>query len=152
MAVSSEKDGTRICHEPVARRKNGQLLKASNPKTIQHNNEQIIIESKLEIVDRMLPSVLKFLVLRLLGLSFFRSIKFVNLTKIFLVKLLITRRGKSLGVVSRKIDLKNATAEDVLLTSCHNDTVLVTNLRNFSPAHMASQGYWQRIDDTTLKS
>ena len=94
----------------------------------------------------MLPSPIKFIVLRLLSITAFKSLSLGNLVKRLLVKILLSESGKAVGRVERTIIFSTGKISDKVLSG---DVKLILNNKGFSPFHMASQGYWQMSDDTS---
>ena len=141
-----DSDGNnRVFEEPVARDCRGHILRPVRGILKSQSQDQIKIESELEISERMLPTAFKFIILRALSLTLFRSVVLGNFVKYVLVSLLISDGKAVKGRVSRTINITNGTFHDVLLSG---KVELVENSRFFSPMHMASQGYWQVSDDT----
>lgn len=131
--------------EPAAVGSKGQVLRPVRGTFHSQSSTVMIIEAELEPVERMLPSPFKFIVLRILSLTFFRSTFLGNWVKRLMAKLLMSEGKTVKGRVRRTIDLQSGTSSDVILDG---DAVLIENPRSFSPLHMASQGYWQVSDDT----
>ncbi len=141
-----KEDSTKINPEPVAKGSNGQILKSVRGKVTAYSSDKIIIQSDLEVVERMLPSPIKFIVLRLLSITAFKSLSLGNLVKRYLVKILLSESGKTVGRVERTIIFSTGQISDKVLSG---EVKLIPNNKGFSPFHMASQGYWQMSDDTS---
>lgn len=135
--------------EPAARQPDGKVLRPVRGRVVKHSEAEMIIHADLEPVQRMLPTPQRFIVLRLLALTIFRSTPLGNQVKKALAKLLMSETGKSRSTVERKIDLECATITDRIT---EGDAVLLESPYRFSPMHMASQGYWQVGDDTAIES
>lgn len=145
MAVSSDTTGTRVLAEPVAVTRHGKVLRSVGGTLVSESADEIHVEADLVLAERMLPSAAKFLILRLLSLTLFRSLRGGNFVKVGLARLLLGTRGKSGGRVARRINLADGTATDCVLSG---DATLLAHTSHFSPMHMASQGYWQVSDDS----
>jgi len=107
--------------------------------------DRISVRFGLMPVVRPVPGAFDFVILRLLSITLFRSLYLGNLVKRALARFLISRSPRPVGNIVRNIKL----GEDLSI----NDTIeepadfrQVSNTRNFSAIHMASQGYWQRND------
>jgi hypothetical protein len=149
LTKNSSDSSTVINPGPVAKTDNGKVLRAVRGKLISYSRDKMIIKSDLEIIERMLPSPIKFIILRVLSLTIFRSVRLGNSIKKLLAKLLILENGKNYGSVERTIIFSTGVATDKILSG---DVKLITNTDGFSPSHMASQAYWQVSDDTSSKS
>ena len=136
---------TRVTREPVARTKDGVLLRPVRGKIIRRSEVELVIVADLEPVQRMLPSPLKFWVLRSLAMTVFRSLWLGNLVKRGLATLLLSERNTSKGSVRRTIRYAGGNCLDQIVAG---EVTLIDNADGFSPMHMASQGYWQVGDDT----
>lgn len=108
--------------------------------------DSVQIDSTISAMPKQLPTPLKFIVLRMLCLSFFRISLVREWSKQLLVRLLITK-SKTWPVENhRHIQLgENLNVEDT------NQLPRGYQLRpvntEFVPIHMASQGYWQVQDE-----
>ncbi len=104
------------------------------------------ISSDLRPARAQLPTPFRFIILRILSLTFFRTVALGNTIKKALAAFLVTKVPKAKGRVTRLITL----GHDLNL----QDTVQApagykqTKASKFRAIHMASQGYWQRSDDT----
>ena len=106
----------------------------------------MIIQSELEPVKQILPSPLKFIILRTLSITVFRSKILGNLVKQLLARILLSENKKTIGRVERHIFLSTGIVTDKILSG---DIELIADARGFIPSHMASQGYWQVSDDSS---
>ncbi|HLE10822.1 MAG: hypothetical protein A2504_11755 [Bdellovibrionales bacterium RIFOXYD12_FULL_39_22] len=113
---------------------------------ISINGDKIITKINLVLHSQMLPSPIKFLILRFLNLTLMRIPFFLNLIKKILVRLLITKQQKVISTAMREFDL----AQEVPLVKdiCQSDYKNISGNGPFYAIHMASQGYWQVSDDT----
>jgi hypothetical protein len=124
---------------------------ASSQAYDQHNNlqqegDQLKITSQITVMPKQLPSPLKFLLLRLLCLTAFRSIALREWIKRRLVEILITRRQQWPVSNLRTIRLgETITVED--RTNLPAGYQRIENAGAFVPIHMASKGYWQIQDE-----
>ena len=114
-------------------------------KLIYTKDYKVLIESNLIPFEIIYPSVLKFLLLRLLCISLMRNRHFNIFVKRVLVKLLVLREKKGVAVARREINLKDSSYHDYWV---ENPRLLeFTCVPKFYATHMASQGYWQLSDD-----
>ena len=116
------------------------------------NNCVTRIESTLQVIapftamPRQMPGPLKFLMLRLLGLSAFQSRILREWTKRRLVSLLITRKSTWRVCNKRMIHLgPDLSIQDSVQNVSGYQLIPVPG--SFVPIHMASQGYWQIQDE-----
>lgn len=149
MTVTPDAGMTQVRPEPTAQTPDGVVLRPVRGAITKQTDDVMVIEADLEQVERMLPTPLKFIVLRLLSLTAFRSARLGNQVKRMLAKLLLSEKGKSSGRIERTIALAAGTVTDKIISG---DARIIGAPRGFSPMHMASQGYWQVSDDTTPKS
>lgn len=107
--------------------------------------DTVTIKSALRPVTRQLPSPFRFIILRCLSLTVFRSITLGNLTKRLLAALLVTGLPKAKGSVTRRITLGPDLQidDETQAPSGYTSKPAPT----FRAIHMASQGYWQASDD-----
>jgi hypothetical protein len=107
--------------------------------------DTVTLKSALRPVTRQLPSPFRFIILRCLSLSVFRSITLGNLTKRLLAALLVTGLPKAKGRVIRRITLGAdlQVDDDTQAPAGYTPATAPT----FRAIHMASQGYWQASDD-----
>lgn len=147
MSVSSPDKGTQIIPEPAAHNNQGTVLRPVRG-TLEEARQTLVITAELEPVQRMLPTPFKFVVLRILSLTVFRSTWLGNIVKQLLAKLLMSENNHTVCSVIREIDLKAATVSDRLSPDGSDAIELFENASGFSPSHMASQGYWQVNDDS----
>ena len=135
----------------VAKSLNGKIYTSFNTqaleiKKLKFNKNTIQANFKLLCVNYQFSTPIKFIMLRFLSITFFKSLFIGNIIKKFLAKYLIKRRNESNFIVIRnyklgkKFFVKNNTLQDKKLKILKND-------RNFSNMHMASQGYWQLNED-----
>jgi hypothetical protein len=122
-----------------------QLTTAHDIVNISLDTNNMTLTFPLLPVKRPIPGPFDFIVLRLLSITLFRSLKLGNLIKIALVKLLIKRKLTSVGHVNREFHFgENFKIRDTIIGM--RDTKSIGDARHFSAIHMASQGYWQRGD------
>lgn len=116
---------------------------------IDESTNEISVKYDLSKVERPQQSPFKFIVLRFLSLTLFRSVRTGNFLKLLLANYLIFRKSKPVARVTRKFCLGNNFYIDDREESGGLD--LITAQRNFFPKHMASQGYWQRNDEVNYR-
>ena len=105
----------------------------------------ISLQYSLLPVKRPLPGPLNFIILRLMSITVFNFLQLGNLVKKLLVYLLISRKPKAVGLVTRNFKLgREFEINDSI--KCTMDLQQLKETRHFSAIHMASQGYWQRND------
>jgi hypothetical protein len=145
-------DGTRafIDTGAVARTRRAELFttqayRIDNKMQIEAN--RITIIAPLTAVKQRLPTPLQFWFLRLLNLTVMRNSIVASWVKRQLARLLITRRGRAVGLNRRTIDLgvQFTISDEWEKPAGSLERVAVT--QPFSVIHMASQGYWQRQDE-----
>lgn len=142
----SRSDGLVALHcDPAAQATDGQVLRPVTGRIVTETADLITIEADLEPVQRMLPTPFKFVVLRVLSLTVFRWLALGNWVKRTLARVLMQETGKVVGQVRRQIDLDAGTVTDEITAGTAQ---LIEDTRQFSPKHMASQGYWQTRDDS----
>ena len=136
----------------VARDQKGRLY---STQTYQANSKitldkgKIAIDSHLVLLRKKLPSPYQFILLRILNLTLMRSTVIRNWIKKRLVRYLIT--GKTMTKVQNRrtisLDEKfNVTDEWI----GHSNGFKRIDLKSpFAAIHMASQGYWQKQDDSS---
>lgn len=134
----------------VARGSNGnvyssQLSVANDISGIEPDAEKIVMNFSMLPVKRPIPGAVDFIILRFLSITLFRSLWLGNLIKIALTKLLIKRKFRPAGLVTRNYTLGEHFSIDDSIEGI-SDSHQLTNTRHFSAIHMASQGYWQRQD------
>lgn len=105
------------------------------------------LHARLREFHQELPTPARFLVLRVLNLSVMRVPMIGEWVKRLLVRLLVTRRGRSAGEVVRELRFAPELSCDdhVEGAAAAWPAMPVTPLH--STLHMASRGYWQRGDD-----
>lgn len=116
---------------------------------VRFEDERTIeITNNIRVVKRPLPTPLRFIVLRILSLSVFRSVKLGNVVKVFLAKYLVNRKDTSVGKCTRTLRLaSNCMHEDKV-----TEGIRPIEVNGFRPIHMASQGYWQAADDRQIEN
>lgn len=148
-AVISVRQGGRIVSDghhisAYVGRLNRALYTTRAGRIVSQTSDQMIIQSDVIPVKRMMPSALKFIILRMLSLSVFLYAPLGNKIKLILAKLLVNPKPKPVGICRRTITLDTMHVSDevkgITLTA-------IDQKDGFSPTHMASQGYWQRSDD-----
>tara|TARA_A100001015_G_scaffold319287_1_gene441711 strand:- start:546 stop:2126 length:1581 start_codon:yes stop_codon:yes gene_type:complete len=113
---------------------------------VKITDKQIEIQAKIKPVRCLSPSPFQFGILRFLNVSIMRVPFFREFIKKMLAYLLITAKGKSMGVNIRTIELsEQLSIKDHLETSKALSQMDVKH--PFTAIHMASQGYWQKQDD-----
>lgn len=146
LRISPQNHLRKLEHEPAAYDHKERLLCSKNGRVLSFKNNKLIIESELHPVQRMLPSALKFIVLRIISLTIFHSLYGGNLIKRMLAGILLKTNGQPTGFIKRTIDLETGVIDDRIKNT---QITSLKNTKGFSPMHMASQGYWQVFDDTT---
>ena len=147
LRIPLKKNGKREFHcEPVGRDDDYKILCAKQGRVIRYQGDRLEVRADLYLVKRMMPSPIKFIILRLLSLSVLHSIQGGNWVKQALAQLLLKTTGEPKGHVIRRIDLDEGEVNDEV-----RDTAFypLERTKGFSPSHMASQGYWQASDDST---
>lgn len=115
-------------------------------QTLSNMEDRILIKHRISAMPKKLTSPLKFLVLRILCFTVFRSSRIREFTKRLLVKYLITKPkpwpiwnereillGENLKIIDQ-CDLKKGYKKIIVQDA-------------FVPIHMASKGYWQINDE-----
>jgi hypothetical protein len=121
-----------------------QAFSPENPG--QLDGDRLTVDAGVGPMPKQLPTPLKFLALRLLCVTFFRSYHLRERVKQWLVWLLITRRQRWPVRNRRTIHLGPDLAISDELTMA-NGFVRENAPRAFISIHMASQGYWQCQDE-----
>ena len=117
-------------------------------QTLNINDNCVLIKHRISAMPKKLTSPFKFLVLRILCLTFFRFSSIREFTKRLLVKYLITKPKPWRIWNVREILLgENLKIIDQCDSKRGYEKVEVKN--PFVPIHMASQGYWQIQDEKT---
>ena len=135
----------------VVKSDNGKLFtsfntKATNIEKLKFNSKEINVNFKLSIINYQYPKPIQFIILRILSLTFFKSLYIGNLIKKFLANYLIKKRKNSNVKVNRGYILgKHFKVLNKVLGQ--NKFKILNNNKYFSNMHMASQGYWQISDD-----
>lgn len=140
--LAYENAGT-LCMKQGARPLTSQFV--DDTATCHITETEVHITSALRPVQQQLPTAFRFIILRLLSLTAFRSVVLGNLIKRILAALLVTKLPKPHGTVVRHIKLGHA-----LFVHDTPDAPSGYHCRNvpkFRAIHMASQGYWQLSDD-----
>lgn len=108
---------------------------------VEFGVDTIKMQIPLVCHSQMLPSPMKFLLLRILNLTLMRSSIFSKIIKKFLVKILIQKKQKTIFYGRRCFDLfcRFPLVEDVAEIGWKSQT----SIKPFYAIHMASQGYWQ---------
>ena len=120
--------------------------KALNIAKLKFNARKLEVNFKLSVTNHQYPTPIKFIILRVLSLTVFKSLYIGNLIKISLANYLIKKRKISNVEVKRSYMLgKNFKVLNKI--SEQNKFKVLENNKNFSNMHMASQGYWQISDD-----
>lgn len=105
-------------------------------------SESYLLKASVRKVSRPRPDAFRFVVLRLLCLSVFRSVAIGNWIKRALVKYVITGKVRSVAVVERSIHLGG----DLVVTDVSDSFLEPIEAAGFKSTHMASMGYWQEGD------
>lgn len=123
-----------------------QIYQLSNQICIEKN--KVIIVAPLSALDKRLPGSFSFLLLRLACVTVMRNLFLSNLVKKALVKFLIT--GKRASVVCNCRTINFGPDIKIIDKWQGNDGGFerVEARPSFCAIHMASQGYWQKQDDT----
>lgn len=135
-----------VINPPLIRTKNSAILSGGfiDPSIELHESEQqISFDCHLKKLSRPQQSALKFLILRTLSVSAFRSLILGNYIKILLAKYLVNKQPKTVLSIKRTIEL----GDNLKITDSLPENTESINVENFKPIHMASQGYWQVGDD-----
>ncbi|MEE8057573.1 MAG: hypothetical protein V3T17_07030 [Pseudomonadales bacterium] len=140
--TEGNKGTTEICAF-VGRDKSGKMVSSQyfDDKAtwiIQENQCKLI--SPLCAVNRPKPDAFRFMILRILSLTIFRSLWGGNWVKRALVRFLVTAKSTSKGQVERTIEL------GACFSIVDEAPGFVESIpaKGFKPTHMASMGYWQR--------
>ena len=133
----------------VIRNSKGQLGSTqafNNNNNIELDGNILTIESTFVPMPKRLPNPLQFIVLRLLGITFFRFRILREWVKQLLVRLLISPQKKWPIKNKRKIILGlDLSVSDT--SSLPEGYTKFENPGQFVSVHMASQGYWQIQDE-----
>lgn len=141
------KERPEAIYPPCLKLKNGKLLSGGfyeHGAEFIASSEGIQLLCSMKKLSRPIPSALKFLVLRVLSLSVFFSMRMGNCVKILLVKYLVNKKTKTVLSIKREIQFKN---DNLIILDAIPETAEEVHLKNFQPIHMASQGYWQIGDE-----
>lgn len=112
------------------------------------DGEKIRLKSSLYRVNRPKPDAFRFIVLRVLSLTAFRSLYLGNVVKKLLVKMLVTGKSKKMGHVEREMIV----GESIKVTDRSSLQLVDITDASFKPVHMASMGYWQLSDTAFTES
>ncbi len=109
-------------------------------------DKEVAVYSDVTAMTKKLPTPTEFIILRILGVTFFRSYRFREFVKRRLVNLLITKKAYWPVSNCRRITLgeKLEVEDNVTLPEGFSK---VEQLGSFISIHMASQGYWQIQDE-----
>ena len=115
-------------------------------QTLTINENRILIKHRMSAMPKKLTSPLKFLALRILCFTVFRSSRIREFTKRLLVKYLITKpRPWPIWNVREILLGENLKIIDQCDPRVGYKKIVVND--PFVPIHMASQGYWQINDE-----
>ncbi|MCX7734254.1 MAG: hypothetical protein N2254_05765 [bacterium] len=120
-----------------------------NPNNkIELKDNKVIIISQFTEMNKRLPTPIQFIILRILNITLMRNVAIGNLIKKKLVQMLITGKKKIQVINKRTIELgEKITIKDQLIGDMSKFKVL-DKIKRFGAIHMASQGYWQKGDDS----
>jgi hypothetical protein len=108
--------------------------------------DKIIVQSAVSPMPKKLPSVLEYIILRIMCISVFKISYLRELVKKILVYLLITRKKEWPVSNIRSFVLgQDLSYNDSI--SYQNKYRIITTPNYFVAIHMASQGYWQKQDE-----
>lgn len=133
----------------VFRNKYGALASTQSYNTRNQfvlSEDKVTIESPIIEMPKKSPTPFQFLILRILGLTFFRSYHLRELVKQFLVRLLITRKRNWSFTNKRNIYF----GPEIKVNDESNTPKAfkkINGIKRFVSIHMASQGYWQIQDE-----
>lgn len=116
---------------------------AGPARAVQADDGAIAFEIGMRPIGQMLPTPLRFVLLRIANLTLMRWRPAAELVKRWLVTLLVTRGGRPRLWARRRIDLARGGVEDALPDGA---PLKLEPPQPYSAIHMASQGYWQRGD------
>jgi hypothetical protein len=134
----------------LAQRKDGRVYSTQNYNplnkiTIEGNH--LVVLSNFFLLEKLLPTPLSFIILRMLSLTVMRNKFFRDVIKRKLVKLLITPKKKLGSFNQRTIKLgEQCEVSDELKKDAH-ELKRISIETSFASIHMASQGYWQIQDE-----
>jgi hypothetical protein len=115
---------------------------------IQLDGDSLTVTAPLIAMNKQLPAPSQFIILRLMNITIMRSLSLGNWVKKLIVRLLIT--GKKAASVSNRRTIHlgpDVVIEDNWQGEAHGFRRM-DHEQPFSAIHMASQGYWQKQDDT----
>ena len=113
----------------------------------RYTSETIDVEARFYFMPRAMPTPMKFIVLRLLNLTVFRSLTLGNRLKRFLVALLMTRKRATPLVVRRAIRFGDdrVVVTDIVKADRPVRIDRLESGRSFRAIHMASAGYVEHL-------
>ena len=115
---------------------------------VDSQGDNLKITANIRPVKRQLPTPFRFIILRILSLTLFRSLRLGNAIKNILAKLLVTAKPRPIGTVVRTVTLgKNMKYTDRMDNESSEQQLTAIKAPRFSAIHMASQGYWQKSDN-----
>lgn len=117
------------------------------PKELIFQKNKMIILTPICKFNGIIPSPIKFLILRILNLTILQNYFINEIFKKILVWLLITKKN-TIGFYNKRIIKFNNNIEisDNLVPES-KQIVRIEKIKKFSNMHMSSQGYWQIQDD-----
>lgn len=131
--------------------KDGEYYSTQNncAEIVSETESQLKLKTRISKVNQMLPSPLKFIILRLLNIGPMRIKPLGEIVKKILVHLLVTNKKGSIGYIVRTF---NYNSESLLVEEhCSVDSLnRIDAINPYYCIHMASQGYWQVSDDTKV--
>ena len=133
----------------LAKDKNGTLFSSQSfqpGNIVKLESGTLNIDACMRPVTRRRGTPFQFMVLRLLNLTLMRNRFFREKIKRLLVRLLISGGGKSSGEIHRVMQL----GEDLEMVDKLDslELAVIDTPDQFCAVHMASQGYWQKQDDS----
>jgi hypothetical protein len=119
-------------------------------RKIEIYSDRISVTSPFYAVHRQQPKPWQFVVLRLLSITLMRSLWLGNLLKKLLVRILVTGGHPLKSKVQRTITwgVNEPEITDKWELTKSEKLMPVEVFGDFSTIHMASQGYWQKQDDS----
>lgn len=133
-----------VVRNPAGRLGSSQAFEPDN--RVKIDGDTLTIESSVSEMPKQLPTPIRFIALRLLCVTAFRSRYLREWVKQILVYFLITRKSKWPASSIRRVCFgPNLVVQDRLEAS--EGYVRVNCGGEFVAIHMASQGYWQRQDE-----
>ncbi|MEM1399988.1 MAG: hypothetical protein AAGF58_08905, partial [Pseudomonadota bacterium] len=134
----------------LARDKTGRFWSTqhqTNDNQVQFEEDKglVTVQAEIRSVSSLVPTPVRFVLLRLLNLTVMRLPAANEIVKRLLVRLLITGKGKPAGHVTREIRLGEEPRFNDQV-SARIDLRPLSSDRPYCVIHMASQGYWQIQD------